>query len=34
MKLYIAGRDEIREPDIYRGRKNTDFGQGIYRNGA
>ena len=30
MKLYHAGRDEIREPDIYRGRKNADFGQGFY----
>ena len=30
MKLYHAGKEEIREPDIYRGRKNADFGQGFY----
>ena len=30
MKLYHAGKEEIREPDIYLGRKNADFGQGFY----
>ena len=30
MKLYHTGREEIREPDIRRGRKNADFGQGFY----
>ena len=30
MKLYHAGKEEIRKPDIYRGRKNADFGQGFY----
>ena len=30
MKLYHAGKEEIRELDIYRGRKNADFGQGFY----
>jgi len=29
MKLYHVGSVEIREPDIYIGRKNADFGQGI-----
>ncbi len=30
MRLYHTGRVEIREPDICRGRKNADFGQGFY----
>ena len=30
MKLYHTGEKEIREPDIRRGRKNADFGQGFY----
>ena len=30
MKLYHTGRQEIRGPDIRRGRKNADFGQGFY----
>ena len=30
MKLYHTGNTEIRNPDIYRGRKNADFGQGFY----
>ena len=30
MKLYHSSKTEIREPDIYRGRKNADFGQGFY----
>ena len=30
MKLYHTGREEIREPDIRRGRRNADFGQGFY----
>lgn len=30
MKLYHSSTIEIREPDIYRGRKNADFGQGFY----
>lgn len=30
MKLYHTSNVEIREPDIYRGRKNADFGQGFY----
>ena len=30
MKLYHTGNTEIREPDIRRGRKNADFGQGFY----
>ena len=30
MKLYHTGREEIREPDLFRGRKNADFGQGFY----
>ncbi len=30
MKLYHTGSTEIRDPDIYRGRKNADFGQGFY----
>ncbi len=30
MKLYHTGRGEIRDPDIRRGRKNADFGQGFY----
>ena len=30
MKLYHTGSIEIPEPDIYRGRKNADFGQGFY----
>ena len=30
MKLYHTSNTEIRDPDIYRGRKNADFGQGFY----
>ncbi len=30
MKLYHTSDVEIREPDLYRGRKNADFGQGFY----
>jgi len=30
MKLYHISNMEIREPDIFRGRKNADFGQGFY----
>ena len=30
MKLYHTGKEEIRDPDIRRGRKNADFGPGFY----
>ena len=30
MKVFHAGYDEIRVPDIHRGRTNADFGQGFY----
>ena len=30
MRLYHTSNVEIREPDITRGRKNADFGQGFY----
>ena len=30
MRLYHAGFDVIKEPDIHYGRKNADFGQGFY----
>ena len=30
MKLYHTGNQVIRDPDIYLGRKNADFGQGFY----
>ncbi len=30
MRLYHTGKVVIKEPDIYRGRKNADFGQGFY----
>ncbi len=30
MKLYHTGKVEIRDPDIFHGRKNADFGQGFY----
>ncbi len=30
MKLYHTGRIEIREPDVYHGRRNADFGPGFY----
>ena len=30
MLLYHTGYQEIRTPDIHRGRKNADFGQGFY----
>ena len=30
MKLYHTGSEVIPEPDIRRGRKNADFGQGFY----
>ena len=30
IRLYHTGFDEIREPDLLRGRKNADLGQGFY----
>ena len=30
MRLYHTGNAQIREPDLFRGRKNADFGQGFY----
>ena len=30
MLLYHTGAEEIRVPDLLRGRKNADFGQGFY----
>ncbi|MBR0478168.1 MAG: DUF3990 domain-containing protein [Solobacterium sp.] len=30
VKLYHTSNTEIRVPDIHRGRKNADFGQGFY----
>ena len=30
MRLYHTSNVEIRLPDIRRGRKNADFGQGFY----
>ena len=30
MKLYHTSTVEIKTPDIFRGRKNADFGQGFY----
>ena len=30
MRLYHTGNVEIRVPDLLRGRKNADFGQGFY----
>ncbi len=30
MRLYHTSTVEIRQPDIRRGRKNADFGQGFY----
>lgn len=30
MKLFHTGFEEIRKPDIHRGRANADFGQGFY----
>ena len=30
IRLYHAGYLEIPEPDVHRGRKNADFGQGFY----
>ena len=30
VRLYHTGKMEIRSPDIHRGRKNADFGQGFY----
>ena len=29
-RLYHTGTEEIRSPDVRRGRKNADFGQGFY----
>ena len=29
-KLFHTGRLEIRDPDVFYGRKNADFGQGFY----
>ena len=28
--LYHVSNDEVRDPDIRRGRKNADFAQGFY----
>jgi hypothetical protein len=30
IKVFHAGYEEINAPDIHRGRKNADFGQGFY----
>ena len=30
MRLYHTGGEIVKAPDIYRGRKNADFGQGFY----
>ena len=30
IKVFHAGYDRIPDPDIHRGRKNADFGQGFY----
>lgn len=30
MRLYHTGSAEIRSPELHRGRKNADFGQGFY----
>nr|WP_297705820.1 DUF3990 domain-containing protein [uncultured Butyrivibrio sp.] len=30
IKLYHAGYEEIKKPDVHYGRKNADFGQGFY----
>lgn len=30
MELFHTGFEEIREPDLRRGRRNADFGQGFY----
>ena len=30
IKLYHSGYEEIREPDVHRGRRNADLGQGFY----
>ena len=30
MRLYHTSNVEIRDPDIFKGRKNADFGQGFY----
>ena len=30
IRVYHSGYEEIREPDIHRGRKNADLGQGFY----
>ncbi|MBR1822428.1 MAG: DUF3990 domain-containing protein [Clostridia bacterium] len=30
MRLYHAGFQEIRRPDVHYGRRNADFGQGFY----
>lgn len=30
MRLYHTGKVEIKKPDIHRGRRNADFGQGFY----
>ncbi len=32
--LYHAGFEIIKHPDIHRGRKNADFGQGFYLSGS
>lgn len=30
MRLYHAGFEIIRQPDVHFGRRNADFGQGFY----
>ena len=30
IRVYHSGYEEIREPDVHRGRKNADLGQGFY----
>ncbi len=30
IRLYHTGFEEIRSPDLKRGRKSADFGQGFY----
>ena len=30
IKVFHTGYEEIKEPDVYRGRKNADLGQGFY----
>ena len=30
VRVFHAGEEEIRKPDVFHGRKNADFGQGFY----